>query len=83
MREKDVVFGARRVAAGNRIRRSAGMPVELACAQAFPNDADLKSFSVHINRMPQSLWPGYGVYLGSGLILHGGARPRKFRAEKA
>jgi S1-C subfamily serine protease len=31
--------------------------------------ADLKAFAVHINRTPQQPWPGYGVYLGNGLIL--------------
>ena len=60
----------------------AGMPLEPASAQAFPNDADLKLFAVHINRTPQQPWPGYGVYLGSGLILHGVARPREICADK-
>jgi hypothetical protein len=40
-----------------------------ASAQAFPNDADLKTFAVHINRTPQQPWPGYGIYLGNGLVL--------------
>ena len=30
---------------------------------------DLTAFAVHINRTPQQPWPGYGVYLGNGLIL--------------
>lgn len=56
----------------------AGMPLEPASAQAFPNDADLKLFAVHINRTPQQPWPGYGVYLGSGLILTASHVPGKF-----
>jgi len=38
-------------------------------APAQSDDADLKSLCVHINRSPQQPWPGYGVYLGAGLIL--------------
>ena len=37
--------------------------------QAQSEQADLKAFAVHINRTPQQPWPGYGVYLGNGLIL--------------
>jgi Trypsin-like peptidase domain len=40
-----------------------------AWSEWIANDADLKAFSVHINRTPQQPWPGYGVYLGNGLIL--------------
>jgi hypothetical protein len=36
---------------------------------AQSDDADLKLFAVHINRTPQQPWPGYGIYLGNGLIL--------------
>src|ERR1700747_2817337 len=39
----------------------------LGRAQSGP--ADLKAFAVHVNRTPQQPWPGYGVYLGNGLIL--------------
>ncbi len=38
-------------------------------AQAQSDQADLKAFAVHINHTPQQPWPGYGVYLGNGLIL--------------
>jgi S1-C subfamily serine protease len=38
-------------------------------ARAQSDEADLKAFAVHINRTPQQPWPGYGVYLGNGLIL--------------
>ena len=37
--------------------------------RAQTDHADLKAFAVHINRTPQQPWPGYGVYLGNGLIL--------------
>ncbi len=36
-------------------------------AQTDP--ADLTALAVHINRTPQQSWPGYGIYLGNGLIL--------------
>ena len=39
----------------------------LTWAQSDP--ADLKALAVHINRTPQQPWPGYGIYLGNGLIL--------------
>lgn len=37
--------------------------------RAQSDQADLKPFAVHINRTPRQPWPGYGVYLGNGLIL--------------
>jgi Trypsin-like peptidase domain len=40
-----------------------------APARAQSDQGDLKAFAVHINRTPQQPWPGYGVYLGNGLIL--------------
>jgi hypothetical protein len=40
-----------------------------ARAQTPSNDGDLRLFAVHINRTPQQTWPGYGVYLGNGLVL--------------
>ena len=43
------------------------LPPTLARAQS--DQASLKAFAVHINRTPQQPWPGYGVYLGNGLIL--------------
>jgi S1-C subfamily serine protease len=36
-------------------------------AQSDP--AALTTSAVHINRTPKQSWPGYGVYLGNGLIL--------------
>ena len=45
----------------------------LASASSFaqnpPDAADLKTFAVHINRTPQQPWPGYGIYLGNGLVI--------------
>jgi hypothetical protein len=38
-------------------------------AHAASGDADLQSFAVHIDRTPKQSWPGYGVYLGGGLVL--------------
>jgi hypothetical protein len=37
--------------------------------RAQSDRADLKALAVHINRTPQQPWPGYGIYLGNGLIL--------------
>lgn len=43
----------------------------LAPAQSLAQSdhPDLTALAVHINRTPQQSWPGYGVYLGNGLIL--------------
>ncbi|HEY5203194.1 MAG TPA: trypsin-like peptidase domain-containing protein [Roseiarcus sp.] len=38
-------------------------------ARAQTDRADLTALAVHINRTPQQSWPGYGVYLGNGLVL--------------
>ena len=38
-------------------------------ALAQSGEVDLKSFAVHVNRTPQQAWPGYGIYLGNGLVL--------------
>jgi Trypsin-like peptidase domain len=40
-----------------------------ASANAASNDAALEPFAVHINRTPKQAWPGYGIYLGNGLVL--------------
>jgi hypothetical protein len=55
---------------------------KLASAQAFPDDADLKLFAVHINRTPPQPWPGYGIYLGNGLILTASHVPGNFARTK-
>jgi S1-C subfamily serine protease len=46
---------------------AASLTPSLAWAQS--DQASLTAFAVHINRTPQQPWPGYGVYLGNGLIL--------------
>ena len=61
---------------------AAVMGAEAACAQALPDDADLKWFAVHINRTPQQPWPGYGVYLGNGLVLTAAHVPGRFALTK-
>jgi hypothetical protein len=60
----------------------AGASAQLVSAQAFSNDADLKLFAVHINRTPPQSWPGYGVYLGNGLILTAEHVPGHFARTK-
>ena len=47
----------------------ASFAVSQAAPQTPPGDDDLKLFAVHINRTPPQPWPGYGVYLGNGLVL--------------
>ncbi len=47
-------------------------------AQAQSGDADLKPFAVHINRTPQQPWPGYGIYLGNGIVLTAAHVPGNF-----
>jgi len=37
-------------------------------ARNAPDD-DLKEYAVHINRTPPQPWPGYGIYLGNGLVV--------------
>ena len=49
-------------------------------ALAQSTDADLKAFAVHVNRTPRQSWPGYGIYLGNGLILTASHVPGTFAA---
>ncbi len=51
-------------------------------ARAQSADADLKPFAVHVNRMPRQPWPGYGIYLGNGLILTASHVPGIFASTK-
>jgi S1-C subfamily serine protease len=37
--------------------------------RAQSDHAELTALAVHINHTPQQPWPGYGIYLGNGLIL--------------
>ena len=54
----------------------------LTSARAQSVDADLKPFAVHINRTPRQPWPGYGIYLGNGLILTASHVPGIFASTK-
>jgi hypothetical protein len=47
----------------------AALAVALTPRLAQSDQPNLTAFAVHINRTPQQPWPGYGVYLGNGLIL--------------
>lgn len=38
-------------------------------AMAQSDHSALTALAVHINHTPQQPWPGYGIYLGNGLIL--------------
>src|SRR5271155_4758894 len=51
-------------------------------ARAQSTDADLKPFAVHVNRTPQQAWPGYGIYLGNGLVLTASHVPGPFASTK-
>jgi len=53
-----------------------------ASARAQSADADLRPFAVHINRTPKQAWPGYGIYIGSGLILTASHVPGTFASTK-
>lgn len=46
------------------------------------DDAELRAFAVHINRTPKQAWPGYGVYIGNGLILTAAHVPGNFADTK-
>jgi hypothetical protein len=47
-----------------------------------PGDTDLLAFSAHVNRTPKQPWPGYGVYLGNGLVLTASHVPGSFAEKK-
>ena len=46
------------------------------------DDVDFKAFAVHVNRTPRQSWPGYGIYLGNGLILTAAHVPGNVAATK-
>jgi hypothetical protein len=56
--------------------------VSVASAQALSDDGVLKTFAVHINRTPLQSWPGYGIYLGNGLVLTAAHVPGNFAETK-
>jgi len=51
-------------------------------APAQSTEADLKPFAVHVDRTPKQPWPGYGIYLGAGLILTASHVPGTFAFTK-
>jgi hypothetical protein len=42
------------------------------------DDANLIETAAHVNRTPKQSWPGYGVYLGNGLVLTASHVPGPF-----
>jgi trypsin-like peptidase len=40
-----------------------------ARAQVDPADDSLRLYAVHIDRTPKQPWPGYGIYVGQGLVI--------------
>lgn len=65
-REEAITFAAKVLSIG-----CAALAVALGPTRVLAQtDEDvLRSMSVHINRSPPQPWPGYGVYLGNGLVL--------------
>ena len=61
---------------------AAAVALASADARAQSTDADLKLFAVHVNRTPRQSWPGYGIYLGNGLILTASHVPGAFSYTK-
>lgn len=45
-------------------------------------DAELIETAAHVNRTPKQPWPGYGVYLGNGLVLTASHVPGPFAWSK-
>ena len=43
-----------------------------------PLDDALRVYAVHINRTPPQSWPGYGMYLGNGLVITAAHVPGNF-----
>jgi len=41
----------------------------LACLHAEPADDSLRLYAVNILQDPPQPWPGYGIYLGKGLVI--------------
>jgi hypothetical protein len=48
---------------------AAALALASSSAQNAPDDTDLKTFAVRVNRTPQQRWHGYGIYLGNGLVI--------------
>ena len=65
-RKGSMTLGSKVLSLGCVLLAVALMPT-LGRAQSDP--AGLSPLAVHINRTPKQSWPGYGVYLGNGLVL--------------
>jgi len=53
-----------------------------APGESLSEGAELQIYAVHINRTPPQTWPGYGIYLGNGLVLTAFHVPGNFAATK-
>lgn len=51
-------------------------------SQSSSPDADLLIYAAHINRTPSQSWPGFGMYLGNGLVLTAAHVPGNFADTK-
>jgi hypothetical protein len=49
-----------------------------ARAAGASDDADLIETAAHVNQTPKQNWPGFGVYLGAGLVLTASHVPGPF-----
>ena len=57
-----------RFAIGFCLAAAALMPLGYAHAQLSPDDS-LRLYAVNIVQDPPQPWPGYGIYLGKGLVI--------------
>ncbi len=68
---------------------SVGSMLSLAAAGSVAEEAPdaeqidgLRVYAVHVNRTPRQSWPGYGMYLGNGLVLTAAHVPGNFADTK-
>ena len=47
-----------------------------------PPNSDLRIYALHINRTPVQPWPGFGMYLGNGLVITAAHVPGDFADTK-
>jgi hypothetical protein len=60
------------------VRHAVAQPV----SQPVPPDVDFRVYAVHISRTPAQPWPGYGMYLGNGLVITAAHVPGNFADTK-
>jgi Trypsin-like peptidase domain len=58
-----------RFAIGFCLAAAALLPLGFAHAQTDPADDSLRLYAVNIVQDPPQPWPGYGIYLGKGLVI--------------